>query len=63
MNTVTVSEFEKEMDEIDRLQDVVSEWCMSKSIFRFLWSRKARKAHFEAGRRMTVLFSKELIED
>ena len=63
MNTITVSEFEKEMEEIDRLQDIVSNWCMSKSIFRFLWRKQARNAHFEAGRRMKILFSKELIED
>lgn len=66
METITVSEFEKEMNEIEKLQEEVSNWINSKSFFVKFFDfglGRMQKIHDEAGRRMGILFSKELIED
>lgn len=65
MNTITVSEFEKEMAEIEKLQEQVSDWINSKSFFVRVFNfgiGRTQRIHNEAGKRMKLLFSKELVE-
>jgi hypothetical protein len=64
MKTVTVSEFSKEMDRIDKIQDEVNDILYNRGwLYKMFFLGKARKLHNEAGQRMNELWSKDLIVD
>lgn len=62
--TITVSEFSKEMDRIEEIQDEVSDILNSKNPFIYLfYFLKAERLHAQAEELMLKLFQKELVED
>jgi len=63
METVTVSEFNKEMDRIKNMQDEV-EKILNSNWFSKWWNfGKATRLHNESGKAMHDLWSKELVTD
>lgn len=63
METITVSEFQEEMQEIEKIQDKVDDILHNHSwLYTVIYLKKAIRLHNQAGNRMIELYSKELID-
>lgn len=63
METIKASEYLKEMDRIEELQNEVSRILTNNQVVKFLYFDRAVKLHEEAEESMRVLFGKKLVRD